>query len=72
MDGVQYCQSSAIVQYAASKAELPELSDDEELISDMVIETINEMVMWANIPARMARDAVPESGKRKNFQLKIF
>ena len=62
VDGVMYCQTTAIVQYAATLAGLPKLTDIEELKSFMVCETIAEVVDQTTKPAFMAMMAVSETG----------
>ena len=62
VDGVQYCQTAAILEYCAKLAKLAELSDIEELRANMVIETVNELVKQTSMPAKMAMNAVPASG----------
>ena len=43
VDGVMYCQTSAIVEYVAKLAGLSKLSDIEELKSNMIIESIKDV-----------------------------
>ena len=62
VDGVQYCQTDAIVGYAAKLSGLPKLSDIEELTSTMVMETTREIYEQLYWPAGMAMRAIPESG----------
>merc|ERR1711957_324946 len=68
VDGVMYCQTNAIVAYAASLAGLSKLSDIEELKSNMVCVTITEMVDQTSKPAFMAMMAVPEAEKEKRSE----
>jgi len=44
VDGIQYCQTAAIIRYVSKLAKLPKLTEIEELKSDMVIETIIDAV----------------------------
>jgi len=57
-----YCQTQAINGYLARISDFPELSETEELTSDMVIETTNEMFDGIVKPAFMATGALGDAG----------
>ena len=69
MDGAQYCQTAAIVNYAAKLAKLPKLSDMEQLRNKMVCEVLQEAGDQMAMPAMMAMKAVPEDRKSIYFIL---
>jgi len=62
VDGVSYCQTSAIITFVRKLAGLPNLSDIEELKSNMVMETVEEMVLHMTMPGYMAMKNTPSIG----------
>ena len=57
VDGVVYCQTAAIVEFASRKACLPKLTDTEALAANMVIETVREVMDAINKTAYSAMAA---------------
>jgi len=68
VDGAQYCQTAAIVNYAAKLAKLPKLSDMEQLRNKMVCEVLQEAGDQMAMPAMMAMKAIPEDQKEKRSE----
>ena len=62
VDGIMYCQTRAIVDYVAKLSGLPKLSSADELKSEMVMETVNEVFETTIVGAFMAMQVIPESG----------
>ena len=57
VDGVVYCQTAAIIEFAAEKASLPKLTGIEALSANMVIETVREVMEAMNKTAFTAMSA---------------
>ena len=64
IDGKSFCQSAALVRYAAHYARLSDCDDLENFTSDMVISTIDEVFEKITMPAFKARMAISESGNK--------
>ena len=69
VDGVVYAQSQAIVTYAAKVSGLPKLTPIEELRSDMIIETIKEIIDDVVKPAGMAMGNASKSSNLNIFNI---
>ena len=65
-----FSQSLAIARYCAKAAKMPELTAEEGLASDMIMDTCTE-VFEKSVPAAFtARNAIPENGQRRLNNLK--
>ena len=67
VDGVPFCQTAAIVNYASKISNLPKLSEMEQMRNRMVCETVQEVSEGLAMPAMMAMKAVAEDGNTRNF-----
>ena len=63
IDGVTYCQIQAINRYLTRLSDFPELSSSEEMTSQMVIETTNDMFDEIVKPAFKAAREMEDAGK---------
>jgi glutathione S-transferase len=67
VDGETYVQSVAIMRYAAARAGLPALNPVQELRSNMLVDTLNEVFKKTVLPAFAAANAGAPEDKVKNF-----
>merc|ERR1711962_110672 len=65
VDGKMFCQSAAITRYAAQYARLSDCDVNETLTSNMIVDTITEVVEKSTLAPFKAMIAVSEAEKEK-------